>query len=362
MSDRKHLLEEPQLPEYLIDPNKPSSLEKMREELMARAQWEEIRDLAKAKRIPMDQFVGSLTRDELKTFEERAYIRALVTTSHIRGLTGRVQMSVAYKILKKNIHRTHGEFESFEEFLEAKLDPDDPFNTSNYEVKFLLELIQSFESKGKHGFADRLFANRGGYGRMVTAIPTLRRKQTALIVAQNAFTDTEKHISGKQSELRKERSNAQSRGEPERVLKQYDIQLKQLEKEKVTAAEEHKPIANRLQADLTATTAAAVELAGSAIQRAEIPAMLPKVAEVYLRKEGYNPEEVSPDYGNGHHAPQPKAKALSIHLNDKTIFVLEANARQSTLVTKFLSGMFDVSLAELDEAIRFLSKNKKKGA
>ena len=358
MSNRPDLLIEPQLPEYLIDPDDRASLAKMREALMARAQWEEIKDAAKRHKLPMDRFIETLSPDEIKLFGEHAYIRALVTISKIRGLTGRVEMSVAYGILKKNIHRTIGEYESVQAFLEDKLDPDDPQGSSTYEAKFLLELIQSLESMGKAGFADKIFSNKFVYGKLVSQIPALHRKQRALAAAQNMFKDLEKELEGKQNKVRKERSDARMRGEP---LKPYDEELKKLEQKKAKAGEDQKPITQRLQADLRATTAAAIELAGSDIPRADVVEKLPLVAEVYLRKEGFKPEEVSPDYRKNGSRPDPKAKALSIHLNGETIFVLKANARQSALVTKFLSEMFDVSLGELDEGIALLSKHKKQG-
>lgn len=360
------LLVAPQTPDFLIDPDSPSSVQKMKQMLLARALWEEVDDcyheIGKKKGQSKEAYVASLTKDEYETFVDRAQIRVVTTASKVRALSGRVSMSSAYDVLRKNTYRTIGEkYENFRDFLKAKLDEDDPQSSSTYEATFLLELIQSFESMGKGGIADKIFANKFVYGKLVTQIPEIRKKQNALVYAQKAFADLVGEIEDKQKTLRKEKSDARVRGEPEKVLKGYDDEIAVLEAKKAEESRKFSDVGKGLQADLTATAFAAVQLAGSNVPRAEVAQLLPAAAKVQLQKMGLKPEEVSSDYRE-EKPEQAKPKAYTVHLPRTVLFVFETNTRQSALVSKLLGEMFDLHLGELEEAIELLSKHRKKGA
>ena len=179
----------------------------------------------------------------------------------------------------------------------------------------------------------------------------------AVVMAKGHFADEVKQIESQKETLLTQRGEARSRGEK---VEQYDAKIKDLNKQKLSIEAKSSDVVEKLSIDLRANTAAAVELAGSAVSRDMIPNSIAKVAEVYLQREGVKPEDISSDYGKD--TPQNnKPKAHSVHLNHRVIYVLDIPARSNKLITKILGETFDVGLAELDEMITLLKSYKEKG-
>lgn len=337
--------EKPVLPGYIVDPDKPTSVENLKDALVEYQMWVLVTEYAKEKRLSYEDYVDSLTKEEMFVLRERAIDAALSHADLINSLAERTTFRIAYDVLQRSIHRTVGEVDDIEAYLLEKLENTNS-KASISEVTFLLELIQSNEAQGGE-YTKGIFSNRGAYGRLVEAIPVLRKKHYRATAVEIAEKKQLKDLTERANRAKRELETAEDDEIHEVQAEIQDIE-EEIDEVRAIAVEEKE----KAQKDLAVTMKAAFDVASTKVPRKEVKETVEKLAKKYLEDAGEDPKEISKDYGEPEEPKRPIAYA--VHETKAVIFIMAVQPQFANVVTRLLETTFDVHMAERDEALDML--------
>lgn len=344
-------------PGLFVDPNSKTALADLRENVVQYCMWQIASEFAVEKEIEYTEYVSKLTSEERTKLHDMAYARALEVLDKTEDLVERTTMSVAYRVMRRNIHKALCESDSLEEFLLEKLETTRSTSSIN-EAVFLLQLLETFELNDHPGYADKIFNNRVSYRKLVASIPYLRTRRNRLLGAKSTINETIGELDGKKAEVRKELAETQDKTAREELRKELD------ELETQAASVKHRGVKEeeRLMTDLRVSTNSAFELAASSMDHSQIASALPILTRENLKKEGLKPEEISPDYSDDRKFDGNKSKpiALMANLKGAVVFTFSVKAKYAVMVQRMLETVFDVSISDLDECADLINSHREK--
>jgi hypothetical protein len=325
------------------DPDSPKSLKELQDKLIQLGIYCVAEERAKELGVSLDEFVSKLDKGGKEVLVQKGTIAALQISASLVDLSERTQMSIAYKIMRKNIHRTQGESDSFEDFLLDKIDHGKRSSVS--EAVFLLQLIETLEQNGEN--VNALFSNSVTYGKLVETIPTLRKKNLHHALISNHRDEVMKEFAIREHKTKE----ALISENDEEAKKELQSQLVELRKQRDEVSTKIEKELNHAYIDLRVTTKSALQLSQSPIDRASVSSALPVLTKANLEKEKYVPSEISHEYSETKDGSTDKKKPIALMANtDKeVVFAFAVKAQFGEMITRMLSAVFDVHIAEVRE-------------
>ena len=242
------------LPRWILNPDDPEAVDWAVADLTSYFHakiMDEINEIAKKKGRPAKE-IKDLTKPEKMRMLAQAMLRATTQAGKNSELIERAFKRIAYKAMRLQAH--YEEEESFEDFLVKRLG-EVRTKGSLSEVRFMLELLSTFEDAGNVEFVDNLFKSGKNFAKFTKAIPYLREKHNAVVAVQERSKIFLANLTKELSVLSHEKNKASKEEVPE-IEKKIEKKTKELEKDK----KEHEKALDGLQKELADSLFTAVSL------------------------------------------------------------------------------------------------------
>lgn len=329
------------LPKWILNPDDPDAIDWAVSDLERYFHakiMEEINALAKKEGRPVKE-IKDLTKPEKMRLLAQAMLRATTQAGKNSELIERAFKRIAYKAMRLQAHFEEEE-DTFESFLVKRLG-EVRTKGSLSEVRFMLELLATFEDAGNIEFVEALFKSGKNFAKFTKAIPFLREKHHAVLAVQERSKVFLGDLKKELSTLSYEKNRANEEELP-RVEKRIEQKNKELEKEKKI----HEDTIGRLQTELASSLATAVALTHNPRIDATGPQGISKLLYqgVRVNNEGKLekvPEDLLPITLVG------KLKIDKVYVNSHVAFVISAPLDLENEIERAVRKFSDIQTTDI---------------
>jgi len=341
------------LPKWILNPDDPKAVDWAVADLTAYFHtkiMDEINEIAKKEGRPVKE-IKDLTKPEKMRMLAQAMLRATTQAGKNSELIERAFKRIAYKAMRLQAHYEDNE-STFEEFLVNRLG-EVRTKGSLSEVRFMLELLATFEDAGNVEFVDNLFKSGKNFAKFTKAIPYLREKHNAVVVIQERSKIFLSDLTKELSVLSHEKNKASKEEVPE-IEKKIEKKTKELEKDK----KEHEKALGGLQKELADSLFTAVSLTHNPRIDATGPQGISRLLHqgIKVNEKGELekvPEELLPLTLVG------KLTIEKVYVNNHVAFVISAPMDLEREVERAVRKFSDIQVTDVKVVINSLIRESK---